>query len=80
MKENNTNNKEMCPMSSMCKGMMGKPGSGLLLMVPGTILILGGILILIKPQILFWLMAGASILIGVIMLVFANFMRKMASS
>jgi hypothetical protein len=71
--------KEMCPMASMCKGMMGKPGAGYLLMVPGAVLILGGIFILIEPRILFWLMAGISILMGIIMLVFANFIRKMAS-
>ncbi|MCK5427338.1 MAG: hypothetical protein KAJ34_06550 [Thermodesulfovibrionia bacterium] len=71
--------KEMCPMATMCKGMMGKPGAGYLLMVPGAALILVGILILIKPKILFWLIAGTSILIGIIMLVFANFIRKTAS-
>lgn len=70
--------KEMCPMATMCKGMMGKPRAGYLLMVPGAVLILGGILILIEPRILFWLMAGASILIGIVMLFFANFIRKMA--
>ena len=48
-------------------------------MVPGSILIIVGLLILIKPQILFWLTGGASILMGVIILLFANFMRKMAS-
>jgi hypothetical protein len=48
-------------------------------MLPGGILIIIGILILMKPQILFWLVAGASILMGVIMLLFANFMRKIVS-
>ncbi len=70
---------DMCPMASMCKGMKSRPGGGYLLMVPGAVLILGGILILIEPRILFWLMAGTSILIGVVLLVFANFIRKMAS-
>jgi hypothetical protein len=79
MKEDNSNNKEMCPMSSMCKGMMKRSGSKFLLMLPGGILIIIGILILMKPQILFWLVAGASILMGVIMLLFANFMRKIVS-
>jgi len=71
-------NMEMCPMASMCKGMMGKRGAGYLLMVPGAVLVLVGILILIEPTILYWLMAGTSILIGIIMFVFANFMRKMS--
>jgi hypothetical protein len=68
---------EMCPMASMCKGMVGKPGAGNLMLVPGTILILVGILILIEPRILLWLIAGTSIIIGIIMFVFGNFMRKM---
>lgn len=69
---------EMCPMASMCKGMMGKPGAGYLMMVPGLILILVGILILIEPRILLWLIACTSIMVGIIMLVFANFIRKRA--
>lgn len=70
---------ESCPMASICKGMMKRKGFGYLLMVPGAVLILGGILILIEPRILFWLVAGALILSGTIMLFFANFIRKMAA-
>lgn len=70
---------EKCPMESMCKGIMGKSGFGLFLMIPGAALMLGGVLILIEPKVLFWLMAGTSILIGVILLVFANFIRKMGT-
>ena len=70
---------EMCPMASMCKGMMGKPGSGFLLLIPGAALVLGGVAILIEPEVLFWLMGGTSILIGIIMLVFASFIRKMGA-
>jgi hypothetical protein len=70
---------EMCPMASMCKGMMAKSGSGFLLMIPGAALVLGGLLILLEPKVLFWLMAGTSILIGIIMLVLANFIRKMGA-
>ena len=71
--------KEMCPMSAMCKGMMEKPGSRFLLMIPGAVLVIVGVLILIKPTVLFWLMACTSILIGIIMLVLANFIKKMGA-
>ena len=71
--------KEMCPMSAMCKGMMEKPGSRFLLMIPGATLVIVGVLILIKPTVLFWLMACTSILIGIIMLVLANFIKKMGA-
>jgi hypothetical protein len=72
--------KEVCPMASMCKGMMGKSGTGFLLMIPGLALVVGGVVIFIEPKVLFWLMGGTSILIGIIMLVLANFIRKMSAS
>ena len=70
---------EMCPMASMCKGMAKNPASRFLMMVPGIVLILIGILIIIEPRVLVWLMGIASILIGIIMLFFANFMRNMST-
>ena len=69
--------KGMCPMASMCKGMMEKTGLGLLLLIPGAALILGGILILIDPNILFWLLAGTSMALGLAMSGFAIFIHKM---
>lgn len=71
---------EMCPMASMCKGMMGKPGSEFLPMIPGVLLIIGGLLILLEPRVLAWLMANASILIGILLLILANFLRKVGCS
>ena len=72
-------NMDMCPMASMCKGMATKPGSGYLLMVPGILFIIVGILIILEPKILVWLIASVSILMGIMMLFFANFIRKMDS-
>lgn len=71
-------NMDMCPMASMCKGMAQKPGSRFLLMIPGFLLVLVGVLIIFEPKVLVWLIAGASIMIGVMMIFFANFMRKMS--
>lgn len=70
---------QMCPMASVCKGMANKPGSGLFLMMPGLVLVLAGVLILIEPRALVWLLASASMLIGLVMLFFAMFMRKMVA-
>lgn len=70
---------EMCPMASMCKGMADRPGVGVLLLIPGLLLVLGGVLIFIEPRVLVWLMGSASILIGLVMLFFAIFMRKMSA-
>ena len=72
-------NMDMCPMASMCKGMTKTPGSGFLLMVPGIVLIMVGILIIFEPKILVWLIAAASILMGIMMLFFANVLRKMSA-
>jgi hypothetical protein len=71
---------QMCPMASMCKGMKGKSGAGFLLMIPGLALVVGGVVIFIEPKVLFWLMGGTSILIGIVMLMLANFIRKMGVS
>lgn len=66
----------MCPMAATCKGMMEKPRSGLMLMVPGFIFIILGVAVLIEPQILVWLVAIALVVMGIAMLMMANFMRK----
>ena len=66
----------MCPMAEMCKGMMEKRRSGVLLMLPGAILIVLGVAIIVQPQILVWLIAVALIVMGIAMLVMTNFMRK----
>ena len=67
-----------CPMASMCKGMAGKRGSGLMLLLPGFFLVLAAIVIFIEPTVLVWLIASVSILFGLAMLAFAFFIRRMA--
>ena len=66
----------MCPMARTCKGMMEKPKSGLLMMVPGLIFIILGLVIIMYPQILVWIVAIALIAMGLAMLMMVNFMRK----
>jgi hypothetical protein len=66
----------MCPMARMCIGMMGKRPSGLLLILPGVVLIVVGVLIVIEPKTLIWLMAAASVLVGIMLLMMATFIRK----
>ena len=68
---------ELCPMASMCKGMAEKPGVAPLLMIPGFLLVVGGVLIVIEPRILVWLMAGSLIAIGLATICFAILMRRM---
>ena len=65
----------MCPMAKTCTGMMEKASFGAFLMVPGLLFIAAGVLIIFVPQVLIWLMAAASILFGVAMLLLANLMR-----
>ncbi len=65
----------MCPMAKTCSGMMENTSFGAFLMVPGLLFIAAGVLIIFVPQVLIWLMAAASILFGVAMLLLANFMR-----
>ena len=65
----------MCPMAETCRGMMERPLSGLIMVVPGITFIALGVLIIIWPSILPWLVAAACILAGGAMLLMANFMR-----
>ena len=55
-----------CPMAAMCKGMMAKKtaGFGFLLMIPGALLVILGVLVAIEPRILIWLVAAALIILG----------------
>lgn len=69
----------MCPMAKMCTRMMGKRPTGVLLMLPGVLLIVVGALIVIEPIILIWLMATASVLLGIMLLVMAGFVRKVGA-
>lgn len=67
----------MCPMAAMCKGMMKKPPSGLAVMLAGTVLIVVGVLVFLEPRILVWLMGTAFVMIGIMLLMMANFVRRM---
>jgi type III secretory pathway component EscV len=66
-----------CPMASMCKGMAEKPHSRLLLILPGLVLILVGVVILVEPRILVWLMAAVAIILGVLFLMIGNYIQRM---
>lgn len=65
----------MCPMAETCKGMMERPLSGLM-MVPGITFIALGVLIVVWPAVLPWLIAAGCILAGAAMLMMASFMRR----
>jgi len=69
----------MCPMAETCKGMMERPSRGWFLFLPALLFIAVGVLIVFEPQVLVWLMAAASILFGLMLLVLANFMRSVGA-
>jgi len=66
----------MCPMAKTCQGMMEKPRLGFIFIVPGIFFVILGVAVLIEPQILVWLVAIVLIVMGMAMLVFASFVRK----
>ena len=66
----------MCPMASMCQSMAEKPPSLVLTSLPGILMILFGILIILEPKILAWLVALMSIFIGIILLMMARLIRR----
>ena len=67
-----------CPMANACKGMMDKPMSGLVLVIPALVFVTLGVAVLIEPQILAWIVGIVLIVMGVAMLVFGRFMRRFA--
>ena len=67
----------MCPMAKMCEGIMEKRPSRLLLILSGVVLIVVGLLIFLEPRILVWLMGTASVLLGIMLLMMANFIRRL---
>lgn len=69
----------MCPMADTCKGMMENPLSGLVMLVPGIAFVALGILIIVWPSVLAWLVAAACFLVGGAMLVMANLVRRISS-
>lgn len=66
----------ICPMAEMCQGMMKHPRLGLFLMVPAAVLILMGILILLEPRVLVWLIGCLMILMGAGLLACGVYLRK----
>jgi len=69
----------MCPMGETCKRMMENPPSRFLMFVPGLVFIVVGILIVVEPRVLVWLIAAATILMGLAMLGCAYFMRSVGA-
>jgi len=69
----------MCPMARMCMKTIEKRPFGWLLMLPGVLLIIVGVLIVVEPKTLVWVMAAALILLGVMVLTMAGFIRKVGA-
>ena len=65
----------MCPVAETCRGMMEKPLSGLVIVIPRIAFVALGVLSIVWPPVLPWLVAAACILAGGVMLLMANFMR-----
>lgn len=65
----------MGAMAESCTGKMEKPVFGVLMAIPGIVLIAVGVLIIVWPSVLPWPVAAACILVGAAMLLMINFMR-----
>ena len=70
----------MCPMATTCRGMSETPMLKSLLPLPGLLMIAVGVLILLVPALLVWFIALASIVMGILLLIFAIFMIKMGDA
>ena len=65
-----------CPMAEKCKGIMKKPFSGFMIVVPGIFLIVLAVIVLVEPRILVWLAAAVLAMIGTATLLFARFIHE----
>jgi uncharacterized membrane protein HdeD (DUF308 family) len=70
------NSMPIYPMAKTCKGLMGNPFSRLMLIVPGLVFIALGVLIVVEPKILVWLVAIFFVVIGLMRLFMASLFRK----
>ena len=77
MSEQNSLPSPACPMAETCKGIIEKPSSGFALIIPGIVFVTLGVLIIVEPLILTWVMAIAFIFLGVMLFLMSVFMRKM---
>ena len=69
-----------CPMAQTCERMLTNARVGIFFLVPGILLFLGGILILLVPKVMVWLMGGTSILLGLLILGVAAFFKKLGAA
>jgi hypothetical protein len=70
-----------CPMAKACKGMAsGGPMSGIALVIPALLLIGMGVLIVVEPRVLAWIIAAFFVLMGIGMLFMANFIRRIGAN
>lgn len=68
---------DQCPMAALCQGMASKQGLGPLMLIPGLVLLIGGVLVLIVPAVLVSLLAGTSIVLGLVLLWLARAIRRL---
>ncbi len=64
-----------CPMAQTCRGMMEKPFSGFMIVIPGIFLIVLAVMVLVEPRILVWLVAAVLAMMGTATLLFARFIH-----
>ncbi len=76
MTERSTTPMPECPMAETCKGMTRSAWSRTALLVPGLVFIALGIIILIEPRILAWIIAAAFVIMGIMMLIMGSYIRK----
>ena len=68
---------EACPVAAFVQQMASTPGLGPLLLIPGLVFLVGGVLVLIAPTALVWLLAGTSIVLGLGLLWLARTIRRL---
>lgn len=66
----------MCPMAESCKRVMRGRHSSFSVWLPGLVFVALGVIIVLEPRILAWVIAAGFVLFGVMLWVMAGFIRR----
>ena len=70
----------VCPMARYCRGMMESSLPPVMLTIAGSILLASGVLIVLWPAVLPWLVAAMVISVGAGMVMMAQMFRRLSTN
>ena len=66
-------------MAAIFQESVGSSKFGTFLLIPGIVLVLVGVLVVLIPELLKWLLAGTSILLGLALIAMVMWLKRLSS-